>query len=891
MKRIYLSFSLISLLLTSLAGFSQISQGGLPLSFKNPQGLAAVVPVETMPAVDVNRLVSEDSLNDIHKDVPWRFGENIDVDLGLNNSGHWDVLSNGDRIWRLGIACPGAFSINLTFDHYVLPSGATLFVYNLDRSSVIGAFTDYNNRNDSVFATTLLPGDQITIEYFEPAGTAFHGLLHLNRVTHGYRDGFSYIKSFGQSGSCNNNVKCPEADSWQNQVNSACMLVTGGSGFCSGALVNNTSQDGTPFILTANHCYSNPASWVFWFNWQSPTCTNPSTSPPYNSISGATLKARNSASDFCLVQMSSVPPANYSVYYAGWNKADIAAASGAGIHHPSGDIKKISYSNQAFASSSWSGTPADSHWQVFWTDGITEPGSSGSPMFDQYHHIIGQLHGGPSSCSSSQEWDFYGKFAMSWEYGSSSSSRLKEWLDPTNIGGDTLGGFDPNIIPIVHTLAATGVSVSSATLNGTVNPMGLLTSYHFEWGTTNAFGNSTPTLPVGSGSTPVPVTEALTGLSSGTQYFFRAVGTTASGVYNGDTMNFVTSLPTLTVTPSDRNVSSASGNTEFYVTSNISWAVTSDTSWCNVTASGTDNDTIFTNYTENLAVTSRIAHITVTGTGVPAQVVTVTQEGAAVILNVDPPTRNVGSPSGNTTFTVTSNTNWTVSGNAGWITFTPSGTGNDTIHVTFTENTVITGRTATITVSATGIGSVDVTVVQSGATPILNVTPANQNVTYVQGGTDFSVTSNTDWTVVSDVAWCTVTSGGSGNGTIVANYLENTTTLARSATISVSAASLPVQTVTVTQAKSSAGIGEQESNELKIIPNPTKGRFRIMTAYGDLGNMEVQVVDIGGRLILKRSYRGEKEYEVDLSSASAGTYQVIIKSDDTLLVRKLVIIK
>ncbi|MEI7491715.1 MAG: BACON domain-containing carbohydrate-binding protein [Bacteroidota bacterium] len=891
MKISHISSVLIILLFSSLAGFSQISQGGLPLSFQNPQGLAAVVPVETMPAVDIQRLVSEDSLNDIHKDVPWRFGENIAVDLGLNNSGHWDVLSNGDRVWRLGIACPGAFSINLTFDHYVLPLGATLFVYNTDRSAVIGAFTGFNNRDDSVFATTLLPGDKITIEYFEPASTAFQGILHLNRVTHGYRDGFSYIKSFGQSGSCNNNVKCPEANSWQSEVRSACMLVTGGSGFCSGALVNNTSQDGVPYILTANHCYSNPASWVFWFNWQSPTCTNPSSSPPYNSISGATLKARNDASDFCLVQMSSVPPVNYSAYYAGWNKADVAATSGAGIHHPSGDIKKISYSNEAFVSSSWSGTPADSHWQVFWSDGITEGGSSGSPMFDQDHHIIGQLHGGPSSCTASQKWDFYGKFAMSWEYGSTSSSRLKEWLDPTNIADDTLGGFDPNIVPVVHTYAATGVSVNSAILNGTVNPMGFFTSYHFDWGTTNAFGNSTPSLPVGSGSTTVYVYALLTGLTPGTQYFFRIVGTTASGTYIGDTLHFVTIFPILTVAPPYRDVSTASGKTEFYVSSNISWAVTSDASWCDVTPSGSNNDTIFANYTENLDITPRIANITVSGTGVTSQVVTVTQEGAPVILSVDPPTRDVGSPSGNTTFLVTSNTNWTVTGDAGWITVTPSGSGNDTIHVSFTENTIISGRMATIKVSATGIGSVEVAVVQAGATPVLDISPSSQNVTYVQGSTDFSVTSNTDWTVVSDVAWCTVAPGGSGNGTIVANYLENTTTLARSATISVSADSLPVRTVTVTQAKSPAGIGEQEDNNLKIIPNPTKGRFSIVTPAGYAANMEVTVADMDGRLILKRSFSGEKEYEVDLTSASAGTYQVIIRFEDKLLVRKLVINK
>ena len=393
MKRLYIVFLTVYFTVTGLAGFSQISQGGVPLSFQNTQYVTGSFAVETMPAVDVRRLMTEDSLNDVYKDVPWRFGENIPVSLDLHNSGTWDVLPSGDRVWRLGIRCSGAYTINLTFDNYHLPPGAKLFVYNIEKTQVIGAFTDFNNREDRAFATTLVMGQESIIEYNEPPQPSFPGDVHVNQVTHGYRDAYGYVKSFGQSGSCNNNVKCPEAATWQNVVRSACMLVTGGNGFCSGSLVNNTSQDGTPYILTANHCYSNPSTWVFWFNWQSPTCQNPPSQPSYNSIAGATLKARYLDSDFCLVEMSSIPPATDSVYYEGWNRLDTAATSGAGIHHPSGDIKKISYSATPFHSDTWSGTPPDSHWRVDWSDGVTEPGSSGSPIFDQYHHVVGQLHG------------------------------------------------------------------------------------------------------------------------------------------------------------------------------------------------------------------------------------------------------------------------------------------------------------------------------------------------------------------------------------------------------------------------------------------------------------------------------------------------------------------
>jgi hypothetical protein len=447
--------------------------------------------------------------------------------------------------------------------------------------------------------------------------------------------------------------------------------------------------------------------------------------------------------------------------------------------------------------------------------------------------------------------------------------------------------------PPVTTQPATAVTSVSATLNGTVNPLGVSTDYHFEWGleATN-LSNSTPTISAGSGSSVVNISADITGLNPATPYFFRAVGVNTTGTGNGNTVRFVTSaVPTLSVNPPNQDVSTLAGNTTFDVASNIGWSVSSDAEWCTVTPSGTGNDTIFATYGENTTVGQRIAHITVTGTGVSPQTVTVTQMGIPVILNVTPPNRAVASTVGFTNFNVTSNTDWTVSSGAAWITVTPAGTGNDTIHVTFTENPAITERIASVTVSASGIGNVTVTVTQSGAPIALNVSPPNQNVAYSAGNTSFTVTSNTNWSVTSDAPWCTVTPSGSGNGTIVADFTVNTASVARVANISVSVASLPVQTVTVTQARSSIGIDDQQSSGLRISPNPTRGMFRILPANGDRGRMDVTVADLQGKIILKKEFSGKPEYEIDLSSAAEGTYEIVIRTAAELVVKKLVIIR
>jgi hypothetical protein len=257
--------------------------------------------------------------------------------------------------------------------------------------------------------------------------------------------------------------------------------------------------------------------------------------------------------------------------------------------------------------------------------------------------------------------------------------------------------------------------------------------------------------------------------------------------------------PKLIVTPLNQNVTSSSGTTSFDVTSNIEWTSSNNQTWCTVTPSGTGNGTITAIYQLNPGAFTRIAAITVSGSGVSDQVVTVTQLGSAPTLIVTPLNQNVTSSSGTTSFAVASNLEWTSSSNQTWCTVTPSGTGNGTITATYQLNTEEGARTAIITVSGSGVSDQVVTVTQSGTAPTLIVTPLNRNVSSSSGTTSFTVVSNIEWTSSSDQDWCSVTTSGTDFGTITAEYQENTGTSARTATITVKGLGVSNQLVTVTQ--------------------------------------------------------------------------------------------
>lgn len=449
----FISFSFYFLVWTSIYGQIQ-GISGEPLSSRYD----LVIPNEkiSFQKPDIKALRAEDALNDAKGDGPWRFGYTNDVNLDMLNSGNWTELPDGGQLWRLLIECEEALTVNLTLKDVTLPEGNELYVYNPDKSVVLGKFTDFHLYKGKL-GTELVTGSEIVIEYYLAPGNALaFSTLTVERATHGYRTDEEFMaKTFGQAGACNMNVNCPDGDEWENQKRSVVMIVNGvGNGFCTGALVNNTLNDGKPYILTANHCFSDPTVWVFRFNWQSPDCENPATSPTFSSLSGGEFRARRTGSDFCLVEIAGgleagTVPASYNAFFSGWDNTGANPSSTVCIHHPRGDIKKISFDdNPSYpVQSSISGTTSDvdGSWAVKWDrNTTTEAASSGSPLFDQNHRIIGQLWGGAASCTNPEGKDFYGRFSISWNPpGSVSANQLKHWLDPTDIGAIVIDGYDP----------------------------------------------------------------------------------------------------------------------------------------------------------------------------------------------------------------------------------------------------------------------------------------------------------------------------------------------------------------------------------------------------------------------------------------------------------------
>ena len=460
-------FTLVLSLLTIFIYGQKQGNGGIPKSFKYEQ-LYKNIDQRTFSSPDIASLKAEDAQVDNTGTAPWRFGYNNFTNLNLTNSGSWFELDNGDRIWFLKLTCEQALSVNLTFKNTEIPQGNELYVFNEKRDFILGKFIQGHIYNGQL-GTELVPGNTVIVEYYVKQGNS-EGKIELGTVTHGYRTASEFQeKAFGSSGACNMNVNCADGLPWQQERNSAVMLVSGSNGFCSGALINNTLNDGKPYVLTANHCYSDPTNWIFRFNWQASACNNPAASPSFQSLSGAVLRSRRTPSDFCLVEITgglqaNTVPLSYNPYFSGWSNSDIAPTTTVSIHHPAGDIKKISFDDAPAVSSQGMGsTEANSTWTVEWDrNTTTEGGSSGSPLFDQNHRIIGQLWGGGASCSNLSSPDYYGRLHSSWEpANSNSTNQLKFWLDPNNSGAEFIDGYDPS--------NATPVAVDP----GVTNPQGV----------------------------------------------------------------------------------------------------------------------------------------------------------------------------------------------------------------------------------------------------------------------------------------------------------------------------------------------------------------------------------------------------------------------------------
>lgn len=463
MKRIKFTFLLlIACFWLALPAFSQISDQSQPYSFGKQLNLASET-IE-LPRISQEVILSADAATEKNGGI-YKIAHSIPVELNMNNAGEWTILPDGSRVWTLHIESQGALALGVYYKRFKLPQGAKLHLYNRDKSHVIGGFTAQNNPKSKEFATELVQGDRVTLEYFQPAGTTEPAVLEISEIAYAFRDvHFLFGKDFGDSDACQIPINCPEGANWQDEKRGVARILTkspDGYGWCTGSLVNNVRSDATPYFLTAFHCGDGSTTsdfnqWIFYFNYEAAGCDFPTQEPNYNTTTGSTLRSQGEiggGSDFILLELNATIPNSYEPYYNGWDATGSPSSSGVGIHHPSGDIKMISTYNSTLTSASpnigGSQMASNSTWRVSWAattsgQGVTEPGSSGSPLFNSTGKIVGTLSGGSSSCDNPSFNDYYGKVSYHWEdNGNTAAERLKDWLDPDNTGTTTMEGYDP----------------------------------------------------------------------------------------------------------------------------------------------------------------------------------------------------------------------------------------------------------------------------------------------------------------------------------------------------------------------------------------------------------------------------------------------------------------
>jgi lysyl endopeptidase len=374
-----------------------------------------------------------------------------EMNADYNNTGTWHILKDGRSIWRTGIYVRDAVALSLVFSRFKLEKGASVFLYDENQEEILGAYTYRNNKESGIFAASPVHSDLIYVELQLMNFVTTPGELEIGYAAVDYQARKStdaVLDTFYRmSGGCNVDINCNTDPEIQEVKYAVIRVVYDGVERCTGTLINTTRMDGYPFVLTAGHCIDNQKranTALFYFNYESPVCGGRDGSTAF-SISGSDLLATtDNKLDFSLLELSEPVPFYYHPYFAGWDNRNGAPGSSYTIHHPQGDVKKISVdSDPAVTANYGEGYDANTHWRILeWDSGTTEKGSSGCPLFDVNNRVVGTLTGGSAMCGYSYD-DYFQKIYHCWADYPSPSNQLQFWLDPMQKSIGFIDGYDP----------------------------------------------------------------------------------------------------------------------------------------------------------------------------------------------------------------------------------------------------------------------------------------------------------------------------------------------------------------------------------------------------------------------------------------------------------------
>jgi lysyl endopeptidase len=350
----------------------------------------------------------------------------------------WTVQPDGTRTWSVSITSQGGLGIRLHLESLNLPPGGRLLLYSGSRpdlAPLITTYADLDGQHDLWMQTVF--SDQVTLTCQVPAADVPAVSFQIAELSHLFA--VPKVGDYTKEGTCHNDVTC--YGNWASEaagVARISFIESGNSYLCSGCLLAANSSS-SEFFLTAHHCVTsgNVASSVeFFWLYQTATCNGaaPDISTVPQTGGGGDLLAGSSGDDFSFLRLRRMAPAGVS--FLNWSTDPPSANETLTcIHHPDGSYKRISFGK-------YYDSDAD-FWAVQWYSGVTEGGSSGSPLFNANHQVIGQLNGGfggpGSSCNDPSAPDQFGRFDLAYP-------SVKKWLS----GSSTPPGTDFSAVKGVY---------------------------------------------------------------------------------------------------------------------------------------------------------------------------------------------------------------------------------------------------------------------------------------------------------------------------------------------------------------------------------------------------------------------------------------------------------
>ncbi len=393
-------------------------------------------------------------------------GESRMVDGNWRDLWQSKTLSDGSVLWSMSVQSPGGGGLRLHFDNFDI-GAASLWIYpgNNTRTptAVLGPFTGKGPTDDGEFWSGTIFGDTAVLEFLDPGARGDSPpSLRFDRILHLYpfhktapdapapvdgakpRPAKSPAPPADEAlagappplGAAINAAACEIDATCYPQYNQLAagtlhfqfVSDDGASYVCSGSLINTRASSLKPYVATAHHCIGTDVearSVEAYFGYASKTCNAPSVfrEDAYR-VSGARYLAGGgwSQGDYALMLLNSAPPPGS--YFLGWSASDMPTGQRfLGLHHPRGSWRRIaqgSRSPDAGARVEGETAPANLFYQMTYSLGLTEQGSSGSAIMTETGQIYGTLSYGPivptgtSICSFRTQSSAYGRFSAAY---------------------------------------------------------------------------------------------------------------------------------------------------------------------------------------------------------------------------------------------------------------------------------------------------------------------------------------------------------------------------------------------------------------------------------------------------------------------------------------------